>query len=407
MDLILRNVRLQDNEPLVDIAIKDGKFAAIEPNLNAKAAEEIDGEGRVVIPGLVESHVHLDKALVADRKANRSGTLWEALSVTAELKPTFTKEDIYDRAKRALLMEIASGTTHLRAHSEFDPIGGWGGFEVTMALKQEFKHAIDLQVVAFPQEGIIKSPGTDKMMIQAMEAGADVVGGVPYVEPDPKRHIDIIFEIAKKFDKDLDIHQDFFDNWENTTLEYLCDKTIAEGYVGRVSVGHLTALGALSPEQAKPIIEKMAKCEMNVMPLPATDLHLGGRKDQGNVRRAMTPVRALRDAGVNVCLATNNIRNAFTPYGNGDPMEIAMLAIPAAHLGGADDLPTVLPMITTNPAKAMKLKGYGIKVGNEADLVLLDTKRVADAVIDKPARLLVTKRGRVTVRGVRKTELFV
>ncbi|HLO02925.1 MAG TPA: amidohydrolase family protein, partial [Symbiobacteriaceae bacterium] len=310
MDLILRNVLLQDNEPLVDIGVKDGKIVAIEPNLNAKAAEEIDGEGRVVIPGLVESHIHLDKALVADRKANRSGTLWEALSVTAELKPTFTKEDIYDRAKRALLMEIAAGTTHLRAHSEFDPIGGFGGFEVTMALKQEFKHAIDIQVVAFPQEGIIKSPGTDKMMIQAMEAGADVVGGVPYVEPDPRKHIDIIFEIAKKFDKDLDIHQDFFDNWENTTLEYLCDKTLAEGYVGRVSVGHLTALGALTPEQAKPIIEKMAQCEMNVMPLPATDLHLGGRKDQGNVRRALAPIRALRDSGVNVCIGSNNIRNA-------------------------------------------------------------------------------------------------
>lgn len=407
MDLILRNARLADNEPLVDIAIKDGKFAAIEANCSAKGAEEIDAEGRVVIPGLVESHIHLDKALVADRKANRSGTLWEALAVTAELKPTFTKEDIYDRAKRALLMEIAGGTTHLRAHAEFDPAGGMGGFEVTMALKQEFKHAIDIQVVAFPQEGIIKSPGTDKMMHDALQAGADVVGGVPYVEPDPRKHIDIIFEIAKQYDKDLDIHQDFFDNWENTTLEYLCDKTLAEGYVGRVSVGHLTALGALAPEQAKPIIEKMAKCEMNVMPLPATDLHMGARKDTHNVRRALAPIRALRDAGVNVCLGSNNIRNAFTPYGTGDLLQIAMLAIPTAHLGGADDLPTVLPMITTNTAKALKLKGYGIAVGNEADLVLLDTKRYADAVIDQPARLLVTKRGKVTVRGTHKTELLV
>jgi cytosine deaminase len=245
------------------------------------------------------------------------------------------------------------------------------------------------------------------MIYQAMEAGADVVGGVPYVDPDPKKHIDILFEIAKKFDKDLDIHQDFFDNFENTSIEYLCDKTLAEGYVGRVSVGHLTALGALPPEQLKPLIEKMAKCEMNVMPLPATDLHLGGRKDTHNVRRALTPIRALRDGGVNVCLGTNNIRNAFTPYGTGDLLQIAMLAIPTAHLGGADDLPTVLPMITTNPAKAMKLSGYGIKVGNEADLVLLDTKRVADAVIDQPARLLVTKRGRVTVRAKREVSLFV
>lgn len=407
MDLILRNVRIEGFESLVDIAVKDGKIAAIGANLNATAAEEVQGEGRVVIPGLVESHIHLDKALVADRKANRSGTLWEALSVTAELKPTFTKEDIYERAKKALLMEVANGTTHIRAHSEFDPIGGWGGFEVTMALKQEFKHLVDLQVVAFPQEGIIKAPGTEQMMYQAMEAGADVVGGVPYVDPDPKKHIDIVFEIAKKFDKDLDLHQDFFDNFENTSIEYLCDKTLAEGYVGRVSVGHLTALGALTPEQLKPIIEKMAKCEMNVMPLPATDLHLGGRKDTANVRRALTPIRALRDGGVNVCIGSNNIRNAFTPYGNGDLLEIAMLAIPTAHLGGADDLHTVLPMITTNPAKALKLKGYGIAVGNEADLVLLDTKSLADAVIDQPDRLLVTKRGRVTLRVTKQVEFRV
>ncbi|HLO04028.1 MAG TPA: amidohydrolase family protein, partial [Symbiobacteriaceae bacterium] len=143
------------------------------------------------------------------------------------------------------------------------------------------------------------------------------------------------------------------------------------------------------------------------MPLPATDLHLGGRKDQGNVRRALAPIRALRDSGVNVCIGSNNIRNAFTPYGNGDLLQIAMLAIPTAHLGGADDLPTVLPMITSNPAKAMKLSGYGIAVGCSADLVLLDTKRVADAVIDQPARLLVTKRGRVTVRATRSVSLLV
>ena len=149
--------------------------------------------------------------------------------------------------------------------------------------------------------------------------------------------------------------------------------------------------------ELKPIIELMAKAQINVMPLPMTDLHLGGRNDEYNVRRALTPIRKLRDAGVNICLASNNIRNPFTPYGNGDLMQVAMLAIPVAHLGGADDLHTVLPMITVNPAKALKLKDYGVFEGAKASLVVLDTKRYQDAIIDIPSRLLVVKDGVVTV----------
>ena len=200
----------------------------------------------------------------------------------------------------------------------------------------------------------------------------------------------------------LDLHQDFKDDADGMSIEYLSKKTIAEGFVGRVSVGHLTSLGALPPERLNPIADLMAKAGISVMPLPATDLHLGGRKDTHNVRRALTPIRALRDAGVNVCLASNNIRNAFTPYGNGDLIQIAMLAVPTAHLGGADDLPTVLPMLTTNPAKALDLTEYGLEVGKQADMVLLDTKKVSDALIDIPARLYVIKRGRVTVSTEKK-----
>jgi cytosine deaminase len=207
----------------------------------------------------------------------------------------------------------------------------------------------------------------------------------------------LIFEIAKRFDKDIDLHQDFADEADDTSIVYLCEKTIAEGYQGRVSVGHLTALHAMEPDQLAEVIDLMVKAQINVMPLPATDLHLGARNDAYNVRRAVTPIRKLRDAGVNICLGSNNIRNAFTPYGNGDLIQIAMLAVPVAHLGGADDLPTVLPMITTNTAKALNIKDYGIAVGNRADLILLDTQRKADVLIDIPERLVVIKNGRITV----------
>ncbi|MEW9096948.1 MAG: amidohydrolase family protein [Clostridiaceae bacterium] len=404
MDIILRKVRIKDGEELQDVAIEGGKIAAIALHIEGNAKREIEGEGRVLIPGLVDAHIHLDKALIAERLPNKSGTLWEAIQVTGQLKPTFTKEDVENRARKALMMLIKNGTTHIRTHSEFDPSQGFTGFETVMKLKHEFKDVIDIQVTAFPQEGIFKSPGTEEMMFQAMEMGADVVGGIPYNDAPAMDHIDLVFEIAKKYNKPIDFHQDFKDDAEGITIEYICDKTIKEGYQGRVSVGHLTSLGALPKEKLAPIVEKMREAQISVMSLPATDLHLGGRKDEYNVRRALTPVRTLRDGGVNMCIATNNIRNAFTPYGNGDLIQIAMLAIPTAHLGGADDLPTVLPMITTNPAKALGLKDYGLEVGKKADMVLLDTKVINDAIIDIPERLYVIKNGKITVETEKKVK---
>ncbi|MHC5269511.1 amidohydrolase family protein [Enterococcus sp. LJL98] len=405
MDLLIQNARIDDQKALTDIGIHEGKIVQLAANLPATAKRVIDVAGAVVIPGLVESHIHLDKALIASRKPNQSGTLKEAIEVTAELKPTFTKEDIYERAKKALEMIIPNGVTAIRTHAEFDPAQGFTGFEVILQLKEEYKDLVDIQVVAFPQEGIFKAPGTKEMMYQAMDMGADVVGGIPYNDAPANDHIDLIFEIAKKYDKPIDLHQDFADEADQMSIEYLCQKTIAEGYEGRVSVGHLTALHALPNEKLQPIIELMAQAQINVMALPATDLHLGARNDEYNVRRAVTPIRKLRDGGVNVCIATNNIRNAFTPYGNGDLFQTAMLAIPVAHLGGADDLPTVLPMITENPAKALKLEGYGIKEGNQANLVVLDTKRVHDAIIDLPIRLFVIKDGRVTVETTKEVKV--
>ena len=397
MDILVKNVVIDDTNELVDIGIDNGIFKRIGKELDVDAKRIIDGYGRVVIPGLVESHIHLDKALIADRLPNKSGTLQEALKVTAELKSTFTREDVRERAEQALQMIIKRGTTHIRTHAEFDPVGGFHGFEVIMELKEKYKDFVDMQVVAFPQEGIIKAPGTEELMYRAMDMGADVVGGIPYNDSDPKKHLDIVFEIAKKYDKDIDLHQDFKDDAEGQTIEMVAQRAIDEGYVGRVSVGHLTSLGAVPDEKLKPIIELMAKADINVMSLPMTDLHLGGRHDEYNVRRAVTPIRKLRDGGVNVVLATNNIRNPFTPYGNGDLMQVAMLAIPVAHLGGADDLHTVLPMITSKPARALKLDDYGIEEGKPATLVLLDTTDYQNAVIDIPDRLFVIKKGKVTV----------
>lgn len=406
MDIIIRNARLEDNAPLVDVAVKAGKIAEIEPGIEATAAKEINADGRVLIPGLVESHLHLEKAFVMDRKPNRSGTLWEAIDITKELKPTFTRDDIVARSHRVIRQVVRYGTTHIRAHAEFDPSQGFTGFDAVCDLRDQYKDIIDIQVVAFPQEGIFKVPGTEEMMYEAMKKGADVVGGIPYNDRSAEEHIDFVFKLAKAFGKDIDLHQDFKDDFDSDTcIEYLARKTIQEGYEGRVSTGHVTSLGAAPPDRLKDIIKLIADAGISIMCLPMTDLHLGARKDTYNVRRTLTPIRALRDGGVNMCLATNNIRNAFTPYGTGDLLQVGMLAIPAGHLGGADDQSTVMGMLTTNPAKAIGLKDYGLEKGNNADMVLLDTKSSATAVIDLPERLYVIKSGRVVAQSIRETML--
>ena len=397
MDLLFRQARIKDDQPLMDVAIQKGVIKSISPKFEGSAGREIQAEGRVLIPGLIEGHLHLEKAMVSDRKANRSGTLQEAITVTAELKPTFTKEDILERSRKTLRMMVGHGTTTVRAHSEFDPTQGWTGVDAVLQLRDEFRGVIDIQIVAFPQEGIIKTPGTEKMMYEAIEKGCDIIGGIPYNDPDAGEHIDLVFEIARHFNRDIDLHQDFSDDADGMSIEYLARKTIENGWEGRVSCGHVTSLGAVPPDRLRDIIALVRDAGITIMCLPNTDLHLGGRRDACNVRRALAPVRALRDGGVNVCLATNNIRNAFTPFGNGDLIQIGVVAIPACHLGGADDMATVLPMITTHPAKALALKNYGLEVGKDADLVLLDTQKVADAVIDVPDRLFVVKNGRVVV----------
>ena len=404
MDIIIRQAKLPGYDSLQDVAIENGLIQRIAPHIDGQASRVIEAGGKVLIPGLVDIHIHLDKAYIMDRLPNKSGSLMEAIQVTAKLEPTFTKEEVVERATRALFTLVSHGTTHIRTHAEFDPAQGFTGFETVMELKEKYRHLMDIQVVAFPQEGIFKCPGVEDMMTQAMDMGADVVGGIPYNDSPSKEHIDLVFRLAAKYGKPIDFHQDFKDNADSMTIEYICDKTSAEGMQGKVSVGHLTALAAVPPEELEPILKKMADAQINVMCLPATDLHLGARNDTYNVRRTVTPVRKLRDAGVNMCLATNNIRNAFTPYGTGDLMHIAMLGIPICHLGGADDLPTVLPMLTTNPAKALGLSDYGLEEGKKADMVLLDSDSVETCVIDIPERLFVIKNGAVIVETVKEVK---
>lgn len=404
VDLLINNVCVRDDAPLVDIAIKGGRIAAMEPGIDASADEQIDAQGRAAIPGLVEAHLHLDKALLHRRLPARFGTLDEAIRVTGILKSKQEREDVLDRSRQVLDMAIKNGTVAIRAHPDVDLIQGLIGVETLLALKDEYQSLLDLQIVAFPQEGILKSKGTYELMIDALRMGADVVGGCPYNElnwEDTKRHIDIVFELAQRFDAPVDMHADFADDTSDqrfAAISYIAQRTIDIGYQGRVSLGHVTSLGALDNDELAPVIEQIRLAGISIVTLPATDLYLGGRKDTQNQRRGLTPVKALRSAGVNVAYSSNNVRNAFTPFGKADMLQIGNLLAHVAQFGVPEHQQAILDMGTHNAARAIGLShDYGIAVGKQADLIILDTFKVADALLDIPPRLWVIKRGRITV----------
>ncbi|RKP56757.1 amidohydrolase family protein [Pararobbsia silviterrae] len=402
-DLVIRRARVRDDAPLTDIAIREGRIVAVATDLDVDAVQTLDVGGRATLPGFIEAHIHLDKALLARARPSVSGTLDEAIRVTGELKARRDRADMLERASRVIEMAVQHGTTTLRAHPDVDPIQGLLGVEVMLELRERYRDLVDLQIVAFPQEGLFKAPGTEALLIEALRLGADVMGACPYNEThwdDTVRHIDRVFEIAARFGVDLDMHADFADDTRDprfAAVSQIARKTIEMGYEGRVSLGHVTSLGAVPPDQLGALVDALRRADIHIVTLPATDLYLGGRTDTHARRRGLTPVRDLLDGGVNVAYASNNVRNAFTPFGNADMLHVGNLLAHAAQLGTPADQARVLEMATTRAARAIGLRDYGIAVGNPADLVVLDGMRVDEALLDLPPRSWVIKRGRIAV----------
>jgi cytosine deaminase len=313
---------------------------------------------------------------------------------------------VMERSRNVLDMAVRSGTVAIRAHPDVDLIQGLIGVSTALELKEEYRDLLDLQIVAFPQEGILKSQGTLELMEEAVRMGADVVGGCPYNElgwDDTQRHVDHVFDIAQRHHLPIDMHADFADDTSDrrfAAVEYIARKTIETGYQGRVALGHVTSLGSLDADELAPIIDLLQEAQIHIVTLPATDTYLGGRKDTKNARRGLTPVRALHGAGVNVAYSSNNIRNAFTPFGKADPLVIGNLLAHLIQFGTFQHQAAIIDMATHNGARVMNIdRDYGIAVGNRADLVILDTTLVADALLDMPVRSWVIKRGRITVES--------
>jgi cytosine deaminase len=403
-DFVLRDGRIagRDHE-LVDIGVRDGRIAAIGPSLETNSARDVALHGRLLVPGFVETHIHLDKSCISDRCTCRTGTLQEAIESVAAAKLAFTDDDIYARGGRTLEKAIVQGTTRMRTHVEVDPRIGLKGFHAIKRLKRDYAWAVDLEICVFPQEGLLNDPGCEPLLIEACENGADLIGGCPYTDSDPHGQIAKIFELAKRYEFDIDFHLDFDLDPSWMHLDEVCRQTEARGWGGRVAVGHATKLSALDQTALEKIGLKLANAGIAVTVLPATDLFLMGRGAAHSVPRGVAPVHCLLDQGVTCSLATNNVLNPFTPFGDCSLLRMANLYANVSQLGRPDQLQACLEMITSLPAKLMNLGDYGIAVGNPADIVVLDCVDRVSAVAELAQPLMALKRGRTSFSRPRAT----
>jgi cytosine/creatinine deaminase len=396
MDLILRNTRAfgHDDGP-VDIAIDQGRIAAVAPSLTADGPA-IDLGGRLVAPGLVETHIHLDKTCIIDRCTAVEGTVAEAVAQTAAAKRAFTEEDIYARAVRTLEKCLSHGTMLMRTHVEIDPGIGLKGFNAIRQLARDYAWAIDIEICAFPQEGLINNPGTDVLLAECLKNGARVVGAVPYTDSDPRGQIDRIFALAREFDVNIDMHLDLGDTPDGMQIGYVCDLTERYRYGGRVAVGHVTQLSTAPSPQFDAIARRLADVGVAVTVLPSTDLYLTGRGHDHSVLRGVTPAHKLLGHGVNCSLSTNNVLNPFTPYGDASLIRMANLYANVCHVSRPAELAECFAMLTTRSARLMRRDGYGIAAGNAADLVVFDCLDARSAVAELVPPLFGLRDGRLT-----------
>ena len=399
MDLILRNALIAgaENEPPVDIAIENGRIAAIEAGL-AAGGEEIDAGGRLVSPGFIETHIHLDKSCLLDRCKSVEGTLEEAISEVAKAKRNFEPEEVRERAVRTLEKCILQGTTHMRTHLEVDPVVGLRSLEGIQPLIDEYRWAIDLEICVFPQEGLLNNPGTDELMVEGLKRGCRVVGGAPYTDGDPPGQIDRLFEMAREFDVDIDMHLDFGNTPEGMTIEHVCKRTEQYGWGGRVTVGHMTQLSTLEVPELERITRRLADAGVAVTVLPSTDLYLMGRHQDHNVLRGVVPIHRMLSHGVNCNLSSNNVLNPFTPFGDCSLIRMANLYANICQVGQIDDTIECFDMVTRRSAELLNLDDYGIEVGKSADLVVIDNSDRRGAVAELSPPLMGIKRGHVTFR---------
>ena len=409
MDLIIRQAHLRSQPGTWDIGINGDRIAITAEHIEEAGTQEVDAAGNLVAPTYVNGHIHLDKCHLQERMLpNKNYSFAECLELTWEHKAHYTVEDTLERAGRAIEEGILNGTTVFRAFADVDTIGKLRPLEGLLALRERWRNIVHIEVVAFPQEGLIRDPGADLLMEEAMRMGAGVVGGLPWFEmldEDARAHIDWCFELAKKYDKDIHMLVDDTDNPMSRSLEYLAVKTMREGYHGRVSASHCGALAAYDEVHARKIMDLVKEANVSISTNPHISLVVQGRFDLEPIRRGITRVKQLWHLGVNVFSSQDDVADPFYPFGRNDQQEVAAYVCHAAHMTARDEIEAAFDFVTNNAARALRLEGYGLQPGCRADLNVLTASTVQQVLrIQQPPRWVI-RSGRILARNQLQREL--
>lgn len=398
-DILIKNAKTRKNQNLVTIAIQDGKIVAIAEDLEGEATQLIDARGGLVTESFVNGHLHLDKVYtlqMAGEDALREytgggmGGAMTGIERAADFKSSYDQAWIIPNVRKACDLAIKYGNTHIRAFADVDTKARLEGVSALLKMREEYQDRLELQVVAFPQDGIAREPGAKELIRQALEMGADVVGGIPWIEftkEDEQEHVDSMCALAKEFDRPISMLLDDVGDMEERTLEMLCKETIAMGWQGRVTAQHCRAMELYPENYFRKLVSLLKKAEIGVV----SDPHTGPLAAR---------VRDLIAAGVPVALGQDDIQDAYYPFGECNMLQIAFLASHLLQMRTFEDMETLYDMITTSAAKVLGIGGHEMKVGGNADLVVLDEEDVYHAIWYHRAPLYVIKNGRdITLKG--------
>lgn len=399
-DLLLRHCRLLHvSEPTteVDIAIQDGKIAAIAPHLDGSARLELDLEGQVVSPPFVESHIHLDSAMtVGEPRWNKSGTLFEGIEIWRDRKQSLTLEDVKQRAIAALKQQAMQGVLFVRSHADVSETT-LTALQGLLEVQEAVKDWMTLQVVAFPQDGVYGSPQNDALMEEAMKLGADVVGGIPHYEltrEDGVRSVERIFQLAEQYDRLIDIHCDEIDDDQSRFLEVVAACALRSHMGSRVTASHTTAFGSYNNAYAGKLLGFLQRTQLNFIANPLINITLQGRTDTYPKRRGVTRVKELWQQGLNVSLGHDCIQDPWYSLGTGNMLDVANMAIHVCQMTGTDEIDACYNMVTWHGAKTLHIEDqYGVEVGKPANLMVLDASDRYDAIRRRATVQYVISRG--------------
>ncbi|WP_284140602.1 MULTISPECIES: cytosine deaminase [unclassified Virgibacillus] len=394
------NAVLRGKQGRWDIVLENGKIAAVFPaNGEEKEGEVLDVDGALVLAPFIEPHIHLDTTLTAGEPAwNKSGTLFEGIQRWSERKETLTYDDVKQRAKKALTWQIAQGIQHVRTHVDVTD-AKLTALKAMLEVKEEVAPFVDLQIVAFPQEGILSFPNGEALLEEALKMGADAVGGIPHFEFTREYGVDslkIAFDLAEKYDRLVDIHCDEIDDEQSRFVEVVAAEAYKRGLGKRVTASHTTAMGSYNDAYAYKLFRLLQMSDINFVANPLVNIHLQGRFDTYPKRRGLTRVKELLQAGMNVCFGHDDIFDPWYPLGTGNMLQVLHMGIHASQLMGYEEIVNAIDLVTTNSAKTMHIEqAYGIEVGKPANLIVLDAENEFEAIRKQAAVRYSIRNGQV------------